>query len=36
MTRSKHERAEYPDVDLVAICDEKGERYTHKNGEPYS
>jgi uncharacterized cupin superfamily protein len=35
-TRSKHERAEYPDVDLVAICDEKGERYTHKNGEPYS
>lgn len=35
-TRSKHERAEYPDVDLVAVCDEKGERYTHKNGEPYS
>jgi uncharacterized cupin superfamily protein len=35
-TRSKHERAEYPDVDLVAISDEKGERYTHKNGEPYS
>ena len=35
-TRAKHERAEYPDVDLVAISDEKGERYTHKNGEPYS
>ncbi|HXD14491.1 MAG TPA: cupin domain-containing protein [Xanthobacteraceae bacterium] len=35
-TRSKHERAEYPDVDLAAISDEKGERYTHKNGEPYS
>ena len=35
-TRSKHERAEYPDVDLVAVSDEKGERYTHKNGEPYS
>jgi|SRR5580658_157987 uncharacterized cupin superfamily protein len=35
-TRSKHDCAEYPDVDLVAISDEKGERYTHKNGEPYS
>ena len=34
-TRSKHERAEYPDVDLVAISDEQGERYTHRNGEPY-
>jgi uncharacterized cupin superfamily protein len=34
-TRSKHERADYPDVDLVAISDERGERYTHKNGEPY-
>jgi uncharacterized cupin superfamily protein len=35
-TRAKRERAEYPDVDLVAIGDEKGERYTHKNGTPYS
>jgi uncharacterized cupin superfamily protein len=35
-TRSKHERAEYPDVDLLIIRDEKGGRYTHKNGEPYS
>ena len=35
-TRSKHERAEYPDVDLLVIRDEKGGRFTHKNGEPYS
>jgi uncharacterized cupin superfamily protein len=35
-TRSKHERAEYPDVDLVMIRDDKGGHYTHKSGEPYS
>jgi uncharacterized cupin superfamily protein len=35
-TRSTHERAEYSDVDLLVIGDEKGERYSHKNGEPYS
>ncbi len=35
-TRSKHERAEYPDVDLLVIRDDKGSRYTHKNGEPYT
>ena len=35
-TRSKLERAEYPDVDLVVIRDETGGRYTHKNGQPYS
>jgi uncharacterized cupin superfamily protein len=34
--RSKHERAEYPDVDLVMIRDDKGGHYTHKSGEPYS
>ena len=34
-TRSKHERAEYPDVDLVVVRDDKGMRYTHKNGDPY-
>jgi uncharacterized cupin superfamily protein len=34
--RSHHERAEYPDVDLLVIRDEKGARYTRKNGEPYS
>ena len=34
-TRSKHERAEYPDVDLLVIRDDEGARYTHKNGEPY-
>jgi len=35
-TRSTHERAEYPDVDMLVVRDEKGMRYTHKNGEPYS
>ncbi len=35
-TRSKHERAEYPDIDLLMIRDEKGARFTRKNGEPYS
>ena len=34
-SRSKHERAEYPDIDLLVIRDDKGMRYTHKNGEPY-
>jgi uncharacterized cupin superfamily protein len=34
-TRSKHERAHYPDVDMMAVRDEKGMRFTHKNGEPY-
>jgi uncharacterized cupin superfamily protein len=33
-TRSKHEKASYPDVDLVAIRDDAGMRYTRKNGEP--
>ena len=35
-TRSKHERAEYPDVDLRIIRDELGGHHTHKNGQPYS
>jgi uncharacterized cupin superfamily protein len=34
-TRSKHERVEYPDVDLMVMRDDKGMRYTHKNGDPY-
>jgi uncharacterized cupin superfamily protein len=34
-TRSKTETAHYPDVDLVAIRDDKGMRYTRKNGESY-
>jgi uncharacterized cupin superfamily protein len=34
-TRSKHERAEYPDVDLVMIRDETGGRFMHKDGKPY-
>lgn len=34
-TRSKYEKASYPDVDLVAVRDEHGMRYTRKNGEPH-
>jgi uncharacterized cupin superfamily protein len=34
-TRSKTETAHYPDVDLVAIRDDKGMRYTRKSGEAY-
>jgi uncharacterized cupin superfamily protein len=34
-TRSKHETVRYPDVDLVAIRDDKGMRYTRKSGEAY-
>src|SRR6516162_6248522 len=33
-TRSKHERAEYPDVDLLVIRDEAGGHYTHRDGQP--
>lgn len=35
-TRSKIERAEYPGLDLMVIRDEKGVRYTRRNGEPYT
>ena len=35
-TRSRHERVEYPDVDLIAVRDEKGMRFTRKNGDPYA
>jgi uncharacterized cupin superfamily protein len=34
-TRSKYERVEYSDVDLLVVRDEQGMRYTHKNGDPY-
>jgi uncharacterized cupin superfamily protein len=34
-TRSKHERAHYPDVDLVGQKDEHGFRFSHRSGEPY-
>lgn len=34
-TRSKYERADYPDIDLKVVRDDKGARFTHKNGEPY-
>jgi len=34
-TRAKHERAQYPDIDLMVVRDDKGMRYTRKSGEPY-
>jgi uncharacterized cupin superfamily protein len=34
-TRSRHERVDYPGVDLMVVRDDNGMRYTHKNGEPY-
>jgi uncharacterized cupin superfamily protein len=34
-TRAKYERAHYPDVDLMVVRDDKGMRYTRKNGDPY-
>jgi uncharacterized cupin superfamily protein len=34
-TRAKFERVDYPEADLKVVRDDKGMRYTHKNGEPY-
>jgi len=34
-TRSKHERVDYPDIDMKVVRDDDGMRYTRKNGEPF-
>lgn len=34
-TRAKTERAHYSDIDMMVMRDDKGFRYTRKNGEPY-
>jgi uncharacterized cupin superfamily protein len=34
-TRAQAERAHYSDIDMMVTRDDKGFRYTHKNGEPY-
>jgi uncharacterized cupin superfamily protein len=34
-SRSRHERVEYPDVDLIAVRDDNGWRFAHKNGDAY-
>jgi uncharacterized cupin superfamily protein len=34
-TRSPKDRAEYPDIDLLARKDGGGFEYLHKSGEPY-
>jgi len=33
--RAKRERAHYPDVDLAAVADEAGVRYTREDGTPF-
>jgi uncharacterized cupin superfamily protein len=35
-TRAAAERAHYSDIDMMVVRDEKGARYTKKNGEPYA
>ncbi|HZS64221.1 MAG TPA: cupin domain-containing protein [Xanthobacteraceae bacterium] len=35
-TRADSERAHYPGADLMVTRDEKGARYTKKNGEPFT
>jgi uncharacterized cupin superfamily protein len=34
-TRAKTERAHYSDIDMIITRDDKGFKYTRKNGEPY-
>ena len=34
-TRAASERAHYSEIDMMVVRDEKGARYTRKNGEPY-
>jgi uncharacterized cupin superfamily protein len=34
-TRSRNEKVEYSEVDLLVVRDQSGMRYAHKNGEPY-
>ena len=34
-TRAKHEHSTYPDIDLAAVMDERGLRFTRKSGAPY-
>ena len=33
--RASTERAHYSEIDMIVVRDEKGARYTKKNGEPY-
>lgn len=35
-TRAATERAHYSEIDMMVVRDEKGARYTKKNGEPFS
>jgi uncharacterized cupin superfamily protein len=35
-TRAKHDRVDYPDIDMRNVKDESGARYLHKSGEPYA
>ena len=33
--RARPQSVHYPDIDMMVTRDDKGARYTHKNGEPY-
>jgi uncharacterized cupin superfamily protein len=35
-TRAATERAHYPEIDMMAVRDEAGARYTRKDGTPYT
>jgi uncharacterized cupin superfamily protein len=35
-TRSPAEKAHYSEIDMMVVRDEKGGRYTRKNGEPFT
>lgn len=34
-TRMMRDRAHYPDIDMLAVKDESGFRFTHRDGAPY-
>ena len=34
-TRASRERCHYPDLDLMFVADDVGERYTHRSGDAY-
>jgi uncharacterized cupin superfamily protein len=34
-TRAKHDRVDYPSIDMRVVKDDSGMHYLHKSGEPY-
>ena len=35
-TRTKHDRVDYPSIDMRVVKDDSGMHYLHKSGEPYA